>query len=925
MSSDMRQASGSSKAKRRLIDADDENRPNPAADEHASNPKRQRVSRACDSCRSKKDKCDGVQPVCSTCASLSRPCTYKANPKKRGLPTGYIRTLELLWGLVFCKIRGSEDVVRALLKAANMPSHLSTMGKEAEGSDTLLFSWKNSAVLRDVERMLTLLEQPEDEQEKELRVRGDSDSPQDASSMLSSDTLEWYMPEGLGDGRESSLAAGPSPVKTPTVGSTTKGHLTRNTRDSGTQTSPPDDAEDDARILVTHPPSLSHFIHHSSESTTKYLPRLPSNAWALIDIYFTYTQCWFPILEKHDILRTAFRHSEDNIAVSAISAGSGNHAALWAVLALASIQEASITATRQLPQAYSDRPNPTQLYATAKSLIPGEEGAYDIGHVQALLILSLIKLGQQDWAAAWVLVGQAVRISQCLRLDRPLGTQPINGDGLKSSGRAKHVFLGCFVLETIVAMQADQIPSLRKGDLMKIGPINEDGLEEWHPWEDQTGLRPIESSRGNFHRGPLHALSTFNRLVSLICILNDLCCFKQSMTGSFAQLEVLERQLQIWISALPKSYRVDVQANSAKPASPHIFGLEMMYEGVVATLSLQFAIQKSDANIQEVMYKERATESSKRLLLLLQMFMETYSLSATFPSFGTVLSLSAPPEIETHNLPLLFDLDPGLKQKLRSFASHLATVWHVQEKNTSGARMTTMTPSVASMSITQRQRSLTNPVSADQNSFHISEMPIPGNTTRRSTHLDISATDPLLSNSWMRTASNAEDNAALSLPTPASSVNINRGVTETLQQASQPREPAAHRQHASISSSTRPVNGAAPLPDLNSFQPLQYQTPYSEPNNNIGSFLDIDGYGSLQRPRIAPDLDALFDELASLDGTEKADNQPEFMQNLGFVPDAGIPELYSYSSQVEPFLLAQTQQLPIADPSGVSTGVSTGN
>jgi hypothetical protein len=33
------------------------------------------------------------------------------------------------------------------------------------------------------------------------------------------------------------------------------------------------------------------------------------------------------------------------------------------------------------------------------------------------------------------------------------------------------------------------------------------------------------------------------------------------------------------------------------------------------------------------------------------------------------------------------------------------------------------------------------------------------------------------------------------------------------------------------------------------------------------------------------------------------------MQNLGFVPEAGLSELYSYSTQ-EPFLLAQTQQLP---------------
>jgi hypothetical protein len=34
------------------------------------------------------------------------------------------------------------------------------------------------------------------------------------------------------------------------------------------------------------------------------------------------------------------------------------------------------------------------------------------------------------------------------------------------------------------------------------------------------------------------------------------------------------------------------------------------------------------------------------------------------------------------------------------------------------------------------------------------------------------------------------------------------------------------------------------------------------------------------------------------------------MQNLGFVSEAGIPELYSFSGQIEPFLLAQTQQIP---------------
>ncbi|THC98783.1 hypothetical protein EYZ11_001762 [Aspergillus tanneri] len=108
------------------------------------------------------------------------------------------------------------------------------------------------------------------------------------------------------------------------------------------------------------------------------------------------------------------------------------------------------------------------------------------------------------------------------------------------------------------------------------------------------------------------------------------------------------------------------------------------------------------------------------------------------------------------------------------------------------------------------------------------------------------------------------------------------------------------------------MNGRTMLSDVTSPFPTsapQYPPSYGEPNLNIDSLADMDGYVSLRRPRIAPDLDSLFDELASLDGTEKTDNLPEFMQNLGFAPDAGVPELYSYSNQVEPFLLAQTQPL----------------
>jgi len=73
---------------------------------------RKRVSQACDRCRSRKDKCDGKKPACSTCLSNGRECSYDANVKKRGLPEGYVRGLEKLWGLA---IRDVDDIEANML------------------------------------------------------------------------------------------------------------------------------------------------------------------------------------------------------------------------------------------------------------------------------------------------------------------------------------------------------------------------------------------------------------------------------------------------------------------------------------------------------------------------------------------------------------------------------------------------------------------------------------------------------------------------------------------------------------------------------------------------------------------------------------------------------------------------------------------
>lgn len=46
-------------------------------------------------------------------------------------------------------------------------------------------------------------------------------------------------------------------------------------------------------------------------------------------------------------------------------------------------------------------------------------------------------------------------------------------------------------------------------------------------------------------------------------------------------------------------------------------------------------------------------------------------------------------------------------------------------------------------------------------------------------------------------------------------------------------------------------------------------------------------------PEPTSDLESFFDELASLDSTTRSNSQPQFMQNLGFGPEASMADLFS--------------------------------
>lgn len=66
-----------------------------------------RIAQACDRCRSKKIRCDGVRPCCTQCANVGFECRTSDKLSRRAFPRGYTESLEE-------RVRALEAEVRDL-------------------------------------------------------------------------------------------------------------------------------------------------------------------------------------------------------------------------------------------------------------------------------------------------------------------------------------------------------------------------------------------------------------------------------------------------------------------------------------------------------------------------------------------------------------------------------------------------------------------------------------------------------------------------------------------------------------------------------------------------------------------------------------------------------------------------------------------
>ncbi|KAJ9668054.1 hypothetical protein H2201_001860 [Coniosporium apollinis] len=893
--------------------------------------KRQRVSRACDQCRSAREKCDGIQPVCFTCASSNRDCSYTVNPKKRGIQPGYIRTLELALAWVFGNLSGSEQALAAVLSDNGSAGQSVLVGKDTDGSYKLHRKWRKSTVCKEIERLLsgnevkepgaqqnnngkfsadeeedgangehdtTMLtpssagvpiKDPNDLQDRERSTVGSAHpSRNQYASDLDHTTAGAESRHGAGLLNTSSTSAIFTNLQNPFTNRAETAHGThevfgRFRYPSSSYVSGSLGAQSTAPYTgigsVSNPVRPTDTSSGLSGINTRHLPleeiatgtkraalKLPASLWRLFDVYFGYTHCWFPIAEKHDVMKISYSYPEEGLDLTAGSIDSGAHAELWSILALASFQDVSLSSG----EAMSDT-KASDIYDIARSLIPTEEGSFQIGHVKALLLLSLVNMGSTNDDIAWLLVGQAARIAILLGLDKSETTTTTSTPAAKH----QHVFLGCFVVDSMISARLGRSPLISRKQVHDIGLLPEEGLEEWQPW---VGCQGFGVGQDMKLRSPVHALSTFNRMVRLMLAVHE----ATSPEGANV-LQPVDLEYDTLSSPGRKSFQLpgngyDVfskqSQSTAFPAGKRGGGRHQEHSS--QTRSLSSIYQEIIAETGEERGSMKAATTPPALILQIasecaaQAFEVAHSnidgqLSHRLKRYAEAFGIAGMPPIFHTLLSLVRTVSPG-SSMLNGERDHLAAFDNV----------------ICGMWDRKRARGGIGEVEARHDNPHHVTAAVSKEYTPAS-----------LSNI---------------LPTPTS---LNIGSTQNF-------SPILPRQqsHADIMVPTTPWQ---PLTNLNYFTPKISQAALDAQNDQSG------GYDGAPLERFASagsvDLDALFDELASLDGADRQDNQPQFMQNLGFAPNIDLNDfLTSDYGQFDPLLSVYAQQSAIG-PSAMDQDV----
>ncbi|KAK1494639.1 hypothetical protein CTAM01_08993 [Colletotrichum tamarilloi] len=453
---------------------------------------RLRVTRACNECRRRKDRCDGIRPSCNSCLSIGRSCSY-GPAKKRGLRTGYVRALELLLGMIVNTIDDADDWLAAILDGEERRPKFGLqdlsllISSKTDVTDTLAESWRTSTTSKTVERLLSVDEPAESLEDGEAFKKFES-GIREATKLAAKFSADQIPNVDNGpDMITPAYTNASQPDYSPT------GTITLSKQDI-----------DSTLSLYSHQPTFPQNALVMPQVPTPQRhtspPQIPPNWAELLDVYFANTHSWLPVVQKHDLMRLVYlKANNDKDANTSNAIHSGDPCFLWTVMAYSLRQSGSL----ELSKAFLE---------SATDILAKDNGKYEIGHIRAILIVALIRLEEQDIGAAWLAIGQAT-------YSAAMSFLTVISDGpLQKDEGTRRTLMCVFVLDTLIASLAKSRPYLDSSDAQRFGLLVTESMEEWEPWHSKD----LDDQAQPPSHTPGLTLSTFNSFFLLVSILNDI-------------------------------------------------------------------------------------------------------------------------------------------------------------------------------------------------------------------------------------------------------------------------------------------------------------------------------------------------------------------------------------------------------------------
>lgn len=95
-----------------------------------------RIAQACDRCRSKKIRCDGLRPCCTQCSSVGFECKTSDKLSRRAFPRGYTESLEERVRALETEVKELKDLLDEKEENIEMLSKISSQSPRRSSTST---------------------------------------------------------------------------------------------------------------------------------------------------------------------------------------------------------------------------------------------------------------------------------------------------------------------------------------------------------------------------------------------------------------------------------------------------------------------------------------------------------------------------------------------------------------------------------------------------------------------------------------------------------------------------------------------------------------------------------------------------------------------------------------------------------------------